>query len=335
MRRRRLRRWARPSRTRLNPYTLMINSSRVLSLQNGEFGVSDRSVCEATDRSSTRLSKRTIYGFLHKSIRNAGNVRILSRFRNHPLRLNRTNAGATDVVVVPYRYKGTLEVAYVTGVSTLLGGGQNHALSVAIVSGSSSVKIRGFRQLKRLIAHELRSCLQVQNVTRNDFQHVKRCIGIQVSCKNEVDTLFTACKFISAIRSANAGRVDVDFVCFLEPSCFEISRFRSFLVGAYDSQHCFVYNVKNQDVLELQKPSSGNNANQALWKVITRDGPNYGTQHPLTNILACIIQSYHTIVRKQLTYCALGYSSRGIEHRFHQSARGRQGRSHEVCQCHV
>jgi len=156
MRRRRLRRWARPSRTRLNPYTLMINSSRVLSLQNGDYGVQDQSICEATDRSSTRLSKRTIYGFLHKSIRNAGNVRILSRFRNHPLRLNRTNAGATDVVVVPYRYKGTLEVAYVTGVSTLLGGGQNHALSVAIVSGSSSVKIRRFRQLKRRIAHELR-----------------------------------------------------------------------------------------------------------------------------------------------------------------------------------
>ena len=82
MRRRRLRRWARPSRTRLNPYTLMINSSRVLSLQNGDYGVQDESICEATHKSCTRLNKSTIYGFVHKSIRNPGNVRILSRFRN-------------------------------------------------------------------------------------------------------------------------------------------------------------------------------------------------------------------------------------------------------------
>ena len=284
MGRQRVQRWGRPSCTRANPYVLMINSSRVFTLRNGEYGVRDASICETMDKASTHLSGECVYDFIHKSIGNVANMRMLSRLRQHPLNLTRLNAGATDVVVIPYRYRGTLEIALITGVCTMFSG-QNRAMNISIVSGSPSLKIRRFRQLKRLIAHEFRSRMSVQNVSRHDFHLVERCIGIRGSCKNDVDVVFTACVFISRIRNARNTTLDHAFVRYIEPSWFEISRFRAFLLGSEDPMRCFVLDIKTQDVLAIRKPIGNSTRNPSRWTLSRRHGPNFSTHHSLTHSL--------------------------------------------------
>ena len=294
--------------THRNPYQL-IRSERVVPLlpHHPHYEVLDSSICDALDRSTRRLMNRTICDFIHRSIGTVGNVRILFTGRNpHSLALTPANAGATDLVVIPYRYKEQLEIALVTGISTTTV--QTPVLDVAIVSGSSSLKIRKFRQLKNSIAYALRPYVYART-TRAHFRCVERCFGVHGSCQNDIDTLFTACAFISRVLAAPSQTVDHTFVRSIEPSWFEISRFRGFLVGRNNPSQCFVYDIKSQNVIKLKKPVRNTTRNRARWSVFEMEMPlnrnngnnrNNGTHHSLNNNLACTIQSYHTRVPKQL-----------------------------------
>ena len=294
--------------THRNPYQL-IKSEHVepLGRHHRHYGVLELSICNALDSSTRRLRNRTICDFIHRSIGTVGNVRVLYSRRNpHRLALTPANAGATDLVVIPYRYKGQLEIALVTGISTT--SAQNPVLDVAIVSGSSSLKIRKFRQLKNSIAYALRPYVYART-TRAHFRCVERCFGVHGSCQNDIDTLFTACAFISRVCAAPAQTVDHTFVRSIEPSWFEISRFRGFLVGRNNPSQCFVYDIKSQNVIKLKKPVGNTKRNRARWSVFEMEMPlngnngnnrNNGTHHSLNNNLACTIQSYHTRVPKQL-----------------------------------